>query len=232
MRPRSTGHPWPYPAGLSKQAMNMRTRIKICGVTDPDTARVAVAAGADAIGLIFHPPSERHLQPARAAAICRVVGPFVSTVAVMVNPTAECVKGIIEQVNPSHLQFHGEEPADLCAAFGKPYIKTLRVVPGADLGKELRETEARYESARGILLDTHASDRYGGTGTAFDWGQVSGGGTMPVILAGGLTPENVAGALTEVAPYGVDVSTGVESDGRKDPEKIRRFCQTVHNPLS
>ena len=213
--------------------MRMRTRIKICGVTDSDTARVAVAAGADAIGLIFHPPSERHLEPARAAAICRAVGPFVSTVAVMVNPTAECVRGIIEQVNPDQLQFHGEEPADFCAAFGKPYIKALRVPPDVNVRKALRETEARYESARGILLDTHASDRYGGTGTAFDWGQVGGGQgggvTMPLILAGGLTPENAAKALTEVAPYGVDVSTGVESDGRKDPDKIRRFCQIVHN---
>ena len=211
----------------------MRTRIKICGVTDPDTARVAVAAGADAIGLIFHPPSERHLEPARAAAICRAVGPFVSTVAVMVNPTAECVREIIEQVNPDQLQFHGEEPADFCAAFGKPYIKALRVVPDVNVRKALRETEVRYESARGILLDTHASDRYGGTGTVFDWSQVSGGQgggvAMPLILAGGLTPENAAKALTEVAPYGVDVSTGVESDGHKDPDKIRRFCQIVHN---
>ena len=217
--------------------MRMRTRIKICGVTDPDTARVAVAAGADAIGLIFHPPSERHLEPARAAAICRAVGPFVSTVAVMVNPTAECVREIIEQVNPDQLQFHGEEPADFCAAFGKPYIKALRVAPDVNVRKALRETELRYESARGILLDTHASDRYGGTGTAFDWSQVGGGGrgggvAMPLILAGGLTPENAAKALAEVAPYGVDVSTGVESAGRKDPEKIRRFCQIVHNQIS
>lgn len=209
----------------------MRTRIKICGVTDPDSARVAVAAGTDAIGLIFHPPSERHLEPARAAAICRAVAPFVATVAVMVNPSAEQVRGIIAQVNPSHLQFHGEEPADFCAAFGKPYIKTLRVAGDADLRKELTEMVRRYPSAQGILLDTHASDRYGGTGTAFDWGQARYDGPMPILLAGGLTAENVAEALAQVAPYGVDVSTGVESNGRKDAEKIRRFCQKVSDSM-
>ena len=201
----------------------MRTRIKICGVTDADTARVAVAAGADAIGLIFHPPSTRHLERQQAASICRAVGPFVSTVAVMVNPTAECVRAIIEQVNPSHLQFHGEEPADFCAAFGKPYIKALRVADGVNLP----EMESRYPSAGGILLDTHAPDRYGGTGAAFDWNRARYGGTLPLILAGGLTPENVAEALARVSPFGVDVSSGVETAGRKDAEKIRRFCAEI-----
>ena len=205
----------------------MRTRIKICGVTDADTARVAVAAGADAIGLIFHPPSTRHLEQQQAASICRAVGPFVSTVAVMVNPTAECVRAIIEQVNPSHLQFHGEEPADFCAAFGKPYIKALRVADGVNLP----EMESRYPSAGGILLDTHAPDRYGGTGAAFDWNRARYGGALPLILAGGLTPENVAEALAQVSPFGVDVSSGVETAGRKDAEKIRRFCSEVNKLL-
>ncbi len=209
----------------------MRTRIKICGVTDPDTAQVAVAAGADAIGLIFHPPSARHLEAAQAAAICPAVAPFVTTVAVMVNPTAEEVRGIIARVAPGHLQFHGEEPEDFCAAFGKPYIKALRVAEGADWRAELRAMESRYASARGILLDTHAADRYGGTGATFEWGQARHDGAMPLILAGGLTPENVAEAVDRVAPYGVDVSTGVESNGRKDPEKIRRFCQKVRDSI-
>ena len=198
---------------------------------EPGIAQEAVAAGADAIGLIFHPPSPRHLTLSQAAAICRAVGPFVTTVAVMVNPEAAQVREIIEGVNPGHLQFHGEEPADFCAAFGKPYIKTLRVAPAADLPKALRETERRYGSARGILLDTHAADRYGGTGERFDWARIPGS-SMPLILAGGLTPENVAEALGEVAPFGVDVSSGVESEGCKDPEKIRRFCRAAQNLTS
>ena len=205
----------------------MRTRIKICGVMEPDSARVAVAAGADAIGLIFHPPSARHLELAQAAAICRAVAPFVSTVAVMVNPGEDQVRAIIRQVKPSHLQFHGEESVDFCAAFGKPYIKTLRVAKGADLHEELKAMVVRYQSAQGILLDTHAADRYGGTGTAFDWDAVRYEGEMPLLLAGGLTPENVAEALRRVVPYGVDVSSGVESNGVKDPHKIRSFCQNV-----
>ncbi len=217
--------------------MRVRTRIKICGVTDPDTARAAVAAGADAIGLIFHPPSARHLQLAQAARIRRAAGPFVATVAVMVNPDAAQVDEIIAQVQPSCLQFHGEEPPDFCAGFGLPYLKAVRITgtgtgAGTETGKEeadLPALESRYGSAQGILLDTHAPDQYGGTGVPFDWARARYGGRLPLILAGGLSADNVAEALAEVAPYGVDVSTGVETDGRKDPEKIRQFCQKVHN---
>lgn len=210
----------------------MRTRIKICGVTDPGVAQTAVAAGADAIGLIFHPPSACCLELEQAAAICRApgVGPFVSTVAVLVNPSAERVTAIIERVNPSHLQFHGDEPADFCAGFGKPYIKALRVADDADADgahhSDWAERAARYPSAHGILLDTHVHNAYGGTGATFDWRLArNGGNDKPLILAGGLTPENVAEAVALVAPYAVDVRSGVETDGRKDAEKIRRFCR-------
>jgi len=203
----------------------LRTRIKICGVTDPDMAGVAVAAGADALGLIFHPPSTRHLELAQASAICRAVGPFVATVAVLVNPGQEAVRAIVEQVNPSHLQFHGEEPAEFCAAFDRPYIKGLRVAPGANL----RDLEAKYRCARGILLDTHQPGVYGGSGATFDWDQANYGGRLPLILAGGLTADNVARAIAQTAPFAVDVSSGVESHGRKDAEKIRRFCRAVGN---
>ena len=207
----------------------MRTRIKICGVTDPDTAGIAVAAGADAIGLIFHPPSKRHLELAQAAAICRAVAPFVSTVAVMVNPTAESVRAIVEQVEPDCLQFHGEESPDFCGGFGRRYRKAVRMAPGVDW----RETARRHSSARGILLDTHEDEQYGGTGATFDWGRVRCGGKLhlpPLILAGGLRLENIAEALAQVRPFGVDVSSGVERDGRKDAELIRRFCREVNKP--
>ena len=201
-------------------------------MTDPGVAQTAVAAGADAIGLIFHPPSACCLELEQAAAICRApgVGPFVSTVAVLVNPSAERVTAIIERVNPSHLQFHGDEPADFCAAFGKPYIKALRVADDADAaGTDWAERAARYPSAHGILLDTHVHNAYGGTGATFDWRLArhdgNDGNDKPLILAGGLTPENVAEAVALVAPYAVDVRSGVETGGRKDAEKIRRFCR-------
>ncbi len=205
----------------------MRTRIKICGVTEPDIAQVAVAAGADAIGLIFHAPSKRNLELPQAAAIARAVAPFVTSVAVMVNPTTEFVRAVMAQVQPSCLQFHGEESAAFCAAFGAPYIKALRVTPEIDL----LALEARYATAQGILLDTHTqvAAQYGGSGATFDWQQACYGGTKPLLLAGGLCAENITAALAQVAPYGVDVSTGVESAGRKDAEKIRHFCQHVFN---
>ncbi|MGI9311230.1 MAG: phosphoribosylanthranilate isomerase [bacterium] len=207
----------------------MRTRIKICGVTDAETARAAAAAGADAIGLIFHPPSARHLQLAQAAAIARAAPAWVASVAVMVNPSADFVRAVLADVRPSCLQFHGEEDAAFCDAFGTPYIKALRVARDADLAR----LEARYPSARGILLDAHRADapqQYGGGGTAFDWARARYGGELPLILAGGLHAENVAEALTQVRPYGVDVSTGVEADapgGGKDAAKIERFCREV-----
>ena len=201
----------------------MRTRIKICGVTDPDTAAVAVAAGADAIGRVFHPPSARHVELAQAAAIAGAAGPFVATVAVLVNPDAATVRVIVEQVRPGYLQFHGEETDEFCAGFGVPYIKALRVDPGADL----RAMESAYPRARGMLLDTHRADVYGGSGETFDWRRADYGGKLPLILAGGLQAANVAEALAQVAPYAVDVSSGVETDGRKDADKIRAFCRAV-----
>jgi len=201
----------------------MRTRIKICGVTDPDTAAAAVAAGADAIGLVFHPPSSRHVELAQAAAIVGAAGPFVATVAVLVNPDAATVRVIVKQVRPGYLQFHGEESDEFCAGFGVPYIKALRVEPGADL----RAMESAYPRARGMLLDTHRADVYGGSGETFDWRRADYGGKLPLILAGGLQAANVAEALAQVAPFAVDVSSGVETDGRKDADKIRAFCRAV-----
>lgn len=206
----------------------MRTRIKICGVTDAGAAAAAVAAGADAVGLVFHPPSARHLELAQAAAIAeaaRAAGPFTATVAVLVNPEAALVRAIIAQVGPSHLQFHGEEAGDFCAGFGVPYIKALRVKPGA--GADLRAFENRHPAARGILLDTHRDGVYGGSGETFDWRR-AGDGRLPLILAGGLDAENAAAAIAQVKPYAVDVSSGVEvSPGRKDAAKIRAFCRAV-----
>lgn len=201
----------------------MRTRIKICGVTDPNIARVAADAGADAIGLMFHPPSTRHLAFENAAVIRRALPLFVKTVAVMVNPTLEFVRSMIAQVAPDYLQFHGTEDADFCSAFGKPYIKALRVSADTDLAR----LEARYSSACSILLDTHVTGCDGGSGKVFNWQQANYGANLPLILAGGLTPENVGDAIKQTTPYAVDVSSGVERDGVKVREKIYLFCEKV-----
>jgi len=209
----------------------MRTRIKICGVTDVATAAAAVDAGADAIGMIFHPPSSRHLelkQAATVAAAARAAGPFVATVAVLVNPAAAAVRAIIDAVAPTHLQFHAEESDAFCAGFGLPYIKALRVKSDSDLSA----AAAKFPSARAILLDTHRAGVYGGSGETFDWrrARYAGDGHRKLILAGGLTVENVAAGIARVRPFAVDVSSGVEVDGeagRKDSGKIHAFCRAV-----
>ena len=203
----------------------MSVRIKICGITEVESARIAVAAGADAIGLMFYPPSKRYLELHQAEQISRSLAPDVVTVAVLVNPEAEYVEQILQRVRISWLQFHGDEPPEFCRRFGLPYIKSIRV--GAQSAPALRQFEARYADAGWLLFDSHVDGCYGGTGHAFDWRRADYGGTKPIILAGGLDAENIAQALRIAAPWGVDVSSGVESDGRKDAQKIRLFCQRV-----
>ena len=201
----------------------MRVRIKICGITDPSQAADAAAAGADALGLMFYAPSRRHLDIDQAANICRNVSPFVSKIGVMVNPDEEYVRGILERVPLTHLQFHGEEPADFCASFGLPYIKGIRVADQTDL----LSCESEYDSASGILLDTFVSGEHGGTGKTFDWNRARYRGKKPVILAGGLNADNVCQAIETAQPFAVDVSSGVETNRQKDPSKMIAFCQRV-----
>ena len=201
----------------------MRTRIKICGITDVDNATVAAAAGADAIGLVFHRPSSRFVELEQAALIRRTLAPFVAGVAVLVNPDADWVDQIIAQVNPTHLQFHGAETPEFCASFNKPYIKAVPITDKTDLAA----VETRHRNAQGLLLDTHSVDVAGGSGRTFDWRYAQYESTLPVMLAGGLTADNVHCALLQVAPFAVDVSSGVETDGRKDADKILRFCRAV-----
>lgn len=204
-----------------------RTRIKICGITTPDLAAVACDAGADAIGLMFYSPSSRHLQLEQASAIRSRVTPYVDTVAVMVNPDVDYVQAIINQVGVGQLQFHGDEDDQFCASFGLPYVKALRVSEGIDL----KAAEQRYPGCSGILLDTHLPDLYGGGGKTFDWNKANFGAEKALILAGGLVANNVADAIEATHPYGVDVSSGVETNGIKDPVKIRSFCENVYNTI-
>ncbi len=203
----------------------MRTRVKICGITRSEDAQAAARAGADAIGLVFYPPSPRCLQLEQALILRNAMPPFVSAVALFVNPPAEQVRAVLERVRPSMLQFHGEESAEFCAQFGVPYVKACRVKPGIDLLEYLRP----FSGAAGWLLDSHVEE-YGGVGESFDWSLVPAERMRPLILSGGLTRENVRDAVRRVRPWAVDVSSGVESaKGIKDAARIAAFIAEVRN---
>ena len=201
-----------------------RTRVKICGITRPEQAWAAAGAGADAIGLMFYEPSPRFVTRARAAAVCAALPPLVSVVGVFVNPAPREIEAMVGGLPVDLLQFHGEEPPELCAGAGRPYVKAVRVRTRNDVV----EAAARYADARALLLDAHHDALWGGTGTRFDWDVVPDDVDHPIVLAGGLTPENVAGAIRLVRPFAVDVSGGVESaPGEKDPERMERFMKEV-----
>ena len=201
-----------------------RTRVKICGITRPEHAKAAAGAGADAVGLMFYEPSPRYVTPARARAVCAALPPLVSVVGVFVNPEPRDVETAVEGLPVDLLQFHGEESPELCAGAGKPYVKAVRVRTRDDIV----EAAARYSDARALLLDAHHDTLWGGTGSPFDWNVVPGDVGRPIVLAGGLTPENVAGAIRRVRPFAVDVSGGVESaPGEKDAKSMERFMREV-----
>jgi len=203
----------------------VRTRIKICGLTRLRDVRAAVDAGVDAIGLVFYPPSPRFLPLQAAAELRDAVPPFVTTVALFVNPLAEQVIEVLERVRPALLQFHGEESPEFCARFGLPYVKACRVRPEVDLLKYLQP----FSGAAGWLLDSHVAE-YGGVGEAFDWSLVPAERIRPLILSGGLSCENVGEAVRRVRPWAVDVSSGVEAaKGIKDAAKIAAFVTEVRN---
>jgi phosphoribosylanthranilate isomerase len=202
----------------------MRTRVKICGITRVEDAQAASAHGADAIGLIFYRPSPRCVTLERARQLVEAAPALVSTVAVFVNPSREEVEAVIRESGVSLLQFHGDETPEFCSGFSRPYIKAARIRPGLDLLKYL----SPHKDARAWMLDAFHEDLWGGTGGAFDWSLVPRDAAKPVILSGGLTSDNVAGAVRRVRPYAVDVSTGVEaSKGIKDPAKIAAFIGAV-----
>jgi phosphoribosylanthranilate isomerase len=203
----------------------MRTRVKICGITRAEDARAAARAGADAVGLVFFPPSPRYLSTERAVEIRDALAPFVQTVALFVNPDAAQVAQVLQRVRPALLQFHGEETPQFCSQFGTPFVKACRVKPGVDALEYLRP----FSRAAAWLFDSHVPE-YGGVGEAFDWSLVPATQERPVILSGGLSRENVAEAVRRVRPWGVDVSSGVESaKGIKDAAKIAAFIAEVRN---
>lgn len=201
-----------------------RTRIKICGITHPDDALVAVEAGADAIGLVFYEPSPRSVSVAQAAKICSVIPAFVSVVALTVDATPASMQTITSELPIDLLQFHGQEAPEQCEAAGYPYIKAIRMKPELDIAKEID----RFATARSILLDTYRQGVPGGTGESFDWNLIPKQRLSRIVLAGGLTPDNISDAVAQFRPYAVDVSGGVEvSAGSKDKDKVVEFIKGV-----
>jgi phosphoribosylanthranilate isomerase len=200
------------------------TRIKICGITRPEDARAAAELGADAIGLVFFAASPRCVDVERANAIIAALPPFVSVVALFVNADADAVNRLLNHVSVDLLQFHGDESGDYCRQFKRPYMKAIRVRPGADLLQYASE----HRSAKALLLDAYSEQAYGGTGHTFDWKLIPANLPLPVVLSGGLTGHNVAEGIKAVRPWAVDVSSGVESvKGIKDYAKMVTFILAV-----
>ncbi|HEC59042.1 hypothetical protein LCGC14_0542090 [marine sediment metagenome] len=203
----------------------MRTRVKICGITRRQDAEFAVEMGADALGLVFYPRSPRAVTIAQAKQIVSGLPPFISIVALFVDEQADEVRACIAAIPTLILQFHGDESAEYCEQFGRPYLKAVRMQVDTDLSK----TVLQYDSAAAILLDSYQPGIPGGTGQVFDWSLIKMI-NKPLILAGGLDMANVASAIKQVQPYAVDVSGGVEqAKGIKDKQKITAFMQEVAN---
>ena len=207
-----------------QQPISLKTLVKICGITREQDARAALAAGADALGFNFYPPSSRFIEPEQAQAIIRNLPPLVTTVAVVVNLTEAEIERLLKTVSVNLLQLHGDESPQLCNAYGFPYIKAIRV---HSIEHAVDEAD-KFPQAKALLLDTLVADQYGGTGESFSWQQLPTAIEKPIILAGGLDPTNVAKAISVVRPYAVDVSSGVEvSGGIKDATKMIDFVSAV-----
>ena len=201
----------------------MKTRIKICGLTREEDVDAAVAAGADALGFVFYPPSPRYVSPRRAAELARRIPPFVDVVGLFVNESPEAEHAACMALPISLLQFHGDEDAAYCRQFARPYLRAARVRPGLDLVEFART----FPDARGLLLDAFV-EGYGGGGQVFDWTLIPPDLPGFLVLSGGLTAANVGDAIRRVRPVAVDVSSGVEmSKGIKDHSKIAAFVAAV-----
>ncbi|WP_369601897.1 phosphoribosylanthranilate isomerase [Hahella sp. SMD15-11] len=204
----------------------MRTRIKICGITRIEDALAAVEAGADALGFVFYPPSPRYITPEAACKIIRQLPAFVTAVGLFVNEAAGTVRESIHKSGVHCAQFHGSETVEYCEQFGIPYIKAISMAPDVEPASVMQ----RFPSASAILLDSFDPKLPGGTGRTFDWQRIPASVARPVILAGGLTPDNVGQAIRQVQPWAVDVSGGVEGPvkGIKDHAKIKQFTGEVY----
>lgn len=204
----------------------MQARVKICGITSPEDGIHAAQNGADAIGLVFYPPSPRAVTPEQAAKIISALPPFVTTVGLFVDEAPEQVEATLQQVSLDLLQFHGNETPDQCSTFGRPWMKAIRMRPDVDLQQECD----RYSGAAALLVDAYQPGVPGGTGETFDWQRIPAKLDKPLVLAGGLSVVNVAEAVAQVRPWAVDVSGGVEQrKGVKSPTKVEQFIENVHS---
>jgi phosphoribosylanthranilate isomerase len=201
----------------------MRTRIKVCGLKAAADVAAAVAGGADALGFVFYEPSPRAVTLEQVLELVQDLPPFVVPVGLFVNADPTLVESVLKALPDLLLQFHGDEtPAD-CERWGRPYLRAARMSPEMDL----LDFAHRYEGAQALLLDAHV-DGYGGAGKTFDWSLIPKGLNKPIILSGGLRPENVVQAILSVRPVAVDVSSGVERErGVKDARLIGQFCKAV-----
>lgn len=207
------------------KAVQLRTRVKICGITRVVDALKAVELGADAIGLVFYAPSPRNVSIQQAMEIANQVPAFVSVVGLFVDAEAGFINEVISQVKLDLLQFHGDETPEECAQYRLPFIKAIRVKTDTNLVQYVD----KFTTAKALLLDAYTEGVAGGTGNVFDWNLIPKNLTKPVILAGGLTVNNVAQAIEQVQPYAVDISGGVEAaKGIKDAAKIAAFMQQVY----
>lgn len=208
--------------------MQRRTRVKICGITRPEDARLAAQLGADALGLVFYAGSRRGLDLQQAQKIRATVPAFVSVVGLFVNPERNYVDDVLAHLRLDCLQFHGDETPDFCQSFAVPYMKAIRVRAGMDPLPEIK----RHKLASAVLLDAYDPDQAGGTGRKFDWTVARhcvDRSDLPIVLAGGLNQDNAVSAIKEVHPWALDLSTGVEREpGIKDPQRLQAFFNEVN----
>ncbi|WP_349431113.1 phosphoribosylanthranilate isomerase [Methylomarinum sp. Ch1-1] len=206
----------------------MRTRVKICGFTRVEDAVYASKLGVDAIGLVFYPPSPRHVSLTTATEIVRALPAFVSVVALFVDASEKQIRRVLANLPVECLQFHGDESPEQCRIYGKPYMKAVRMQQGIDVAA----IADRYHDASALLLDAYHPGIKGGSGSNFDWGLIPKDCALPIVLAGGLAPENAGQAVRVVKPYALDVSSGVETDkGIKDAAKMAAFIQKTNEAI-
>ncbi len=211
---------------------SLHTRVKICGITSIKDAQNVCDSGADAIGLVFYEKSPRNVSIEQAKEICESLPPFISTVALFLDASAEFVNSVLASVPVDLLQFHGSESPEYCASFNRPYIKAVGIkgMSSDNDFAQFKKYTDQFSDAKGFLVDSHDKGKAGGTGEIFDWKSTPQNIDKPIILAGGLNPDNIAQAIQQTHVYAVDLSTGVESSpGVKDKQKIMQLMNEVKN---